>query len=248
MPTVKLESGKVVTKEGKVSCNCCVSCNGLPAPPSAYREIEITASEFAQIYAGGTVVTEQSMGGSNTATLGTSRSISAGGSLVTKFEHTLVNTFNALGFFRQNGCDKRLGESNVVLFSPSGSYEYFLLPTDIPILNEGLSWGSYEFISGVPNSYESIVFAPYNKPFFGNPFQYGLYVNRASQGLMEAAVSFINQSNVLSVQVNPNATMSSAQDNDVFELVLPTRTVEIPIRVAGGTFSEHRVTYSPSAP
>ena len=69
MPTIKTQGGKVVTKDGKVSCNCCVSCTqaiGLAVNFPGFREIEINALEFAQIYAGGTIVTEQTMSGSST--------------------------------------------------------------------------------------------------------------------------------------------------------------------------------------
>jgi hypothetical protein len=56
MPTVKTQDGKVVTKDGKVSCECCIADNCLTG--SAYDAIsgwqEITSAQYAELYAGGT--------------------------------------------------------------------------------------------------------------------------------------------------------------------------------------------------
>lgn len=52
MPTVKTQNNKVITKAGKVSCTCCVSCERVTLS-SDYREVELTQTEYAAILAGG---------------------------------------------------------------------------------------------------------------------------------------------------------------------------------------------------
>jgi hypothetical protein len=52
MATIKLQSGKVITKEGKVSCSCCGEvCNG---PISGQNVFEITKQEYDAYFSGGT--------------------------------------------------------------------------------------------------------------------------------------------------------------------------------------------------
>lgn len=57
MPTVKTQGGKVITKNGRVSCECCITTDDCLIG-SAYDAIsgwqEISSAQYAQFYAGGT--------------------------------------------------------------------------------------------------------------------------------------------------------------------------------------------------
>lgn len=52
MPIVKTQGGKVVTRDGKVSCSCCVSCQQ-QALTSDWRQFELTKAEYLALFAGG---------------------------------------------------------------------------------------------------------------------------------------------------------------------------------------------------
>ena len=228
---------------------CCVSCNGLPSAPSSWREIQITANEFAQIYAGGSVLTEQTMSASASGGIDASRNLQISGTLSTSYNHPLANATGLLGIVRQQGCDKRGEQASRLSFAPSSTLTYTLAPEFLPVIETVNSWSSPEFFPGnIIRINEAISLAPYNAPFIGSPFEYGLYVSRRTQSTLVGLVVFVDELNRMSASASPTAAMSSSADNATFELVLPTRTVEIPIRVTGGTFSQHRVTYSPSAP
>lgn len=54
MPIVKTQGGKVVTKDGKVSCECCFTCEqNINAPH--YRSVAITQQLYEMFRAGGTI-------------------------------------------------------------------------------------------------------------------------------------------------------------------------------------------------
>lgn len=53
MPTVKLQGGKVVTKDGKVSCECCSACNFSQPSFAGGAHVSLTQAQYANLYAGG---------------------------------------------------------------------------------------------------------------------------------------------------------------------------------------------------
>jgi len=67
MPTVKRNGSNIILKNGKVSCDCCQQIVCTPdGVGSSYRDIQITSSQFAELYAGGTAQCVFSMSGTGT--------------------------------------------------------------------------------------------------------------------------------------------------------------------------------------
>jgi hypothetical protein len=127
MATVKLNSdGKVILKNNKVSCECCVVCNG---PTSGVNVFQITKEEYDNYYKGGTwnvsgTVTIQestSTGNSSNGTSGGSFSVQSYGcnfshyesfkSIVTYIENN--GTPGDISYQQSYGISYNLGRSGV---------------------------------------------------------------------------------------------------------------------------------------
>lgn len=79
MPIVKTQGGKVVTKDGKVSCECCEPC-ARPELTDNFREVQLTSAEYSALFAGG--VLRRAFASSAALTyVGATCSISATGTL-----------------------------------------------------------------------------------------------------------------------------------------------------------------------
>jgi hypothetical protein len=88
MPIVKTQDGKVVTKDGKVSCECCEANCSQPILTSNFREFELTALEYNALYAGGVLRRDFASSGSLTY-VGSTCSISATGTLNETTDYTV---------------------------------------------------------------------------------------------------------------------------------------------------------------
>ena len=236
------------TDPGGTPC-CCITNCAEPIANSAYRDIELTLDEYVAFYAGGTLVTQITGSASLTYTPAIPASMSGSGSVSYTRTNTIFTSPSPLAEFRGPSCDKSTTDADTD-YQPNCTSSITSNGTQETVRcfwgrGQGVSLKPYN--NGATNAYGLQISV-------GNPHQFvveGQYVAPSGSLIKMAAIVAVPTS------------MSAANDNATFDLILPSRTVAVPYRRGltfsqvpnwGGTVSgtaqinSHVMTYSPSAP
>jgi len=246
MPTVKTQGGKVITKDGKVSCSCCVpSCN-FSTQFANEIQIEITRNQYLELFAAGTIV-------SNTFTATSSASAEWLPCYTTNFSGTYSESITVT---KPQRC--------TTWFDEVTTRSVGALPT-VNASTPGSGCASFTRKRITAPNPQTVRFSLYTTDFGQNaPHRYGIsIVARFTAGFLSVTEWGLNI--VRQVSHNIIRTDSSATPTETINFVLDSGTIAIPAigatdfsTVTGGApftsshggnwITKPSLTWEPSAP
>jgi hypothetical protein len=242
MPTVKRNGNNIITKGGKVSCECCsVACTPI-IPSGAFKNIEITSAQFNELYAGGTASCNFLMTGTSTFDrFSVCYTVTVNGTSGAGIEFTMSpNLCNRLGSFG--------GEqpSSVITPTGSGSGSVFIKRTPCsPSSTRTFSKSAFGFME----------YAIYNS---GGIYPFGIIIQLSFQGIIEYDVASSGLQTSASAEI-VRGTTNSFPSNSQVVLQLQSGNITVPTRdvvsqftfetsTASWTTEPTPITFSPAAP
>jgi hypothetical protein len=232
MPIVKTQGGKVVTKDGKVSCECCVSCEQ-QALTSDWRQFELTQAEYFALYAGGIFERTAELSGDferpEEALRGAPCSIQAGGSGTITAQYVrrpqLCATQSVFDEFPFNTTSSQNVTANTTCPTPSPGQIF-----------DGITPETYILSDAVFSSNTRIVFRIFDN---GDSYKYGAQIRlfQGSHGLTASWENDLFETN-LGAQLRrffstvPPVGSAPQPDNAFLNFIILGRTIPIPHRLS----------------
>ena len=243
MPTVKRNGNNIITKGGKVSCECCSSVACTPIIPSgAFKNIEITSAQFNELYAGGTASCNFLMNGTSTFDrFSVCYTVTVNGTSGAGIEFTMSpDLCNRLGSFG--------GEqpSSVITPTGSGSGSVSIKSTPCtPSSTRTFSKRAFGFME----------YAIYNS---GGLYSFGIIIQLAFSASIEYEVASSGVQTSANAEI-VRATTNSFPSNSQVVLQLQSGNITVPTRDVAGQFPFETstaswtteptpITFSPAAP